>query len=38
MHNRSSRRRREGGGIENVFEEIMAENFADLKKKIGIQV
>ena len=31
-HDRSSRRRKKG--IKNVFEEIMAGNFPDLKKKI----
>ena len=30
MHNRNSRRKREKG-IENIFEEIMAENFPNLK-------
>ena len=32
MHNRNSRRRRERKGIENIFEEIMAENFPNLKE------
>ena len=31
MHNRDPRRRRKA--IENLFEEIMAENFPNLKKK-----
>ena len=36
MQNRDSRRRREKE-IENVFEEIMAENFPNLKKETDIQ-
>ena len=31
MHTRNSRRRRKRKGIENIFEEIMAENFPNLK-------
>ena len=34
MHNRGFRRRRKRKGIENVFEEIMVENFPNLKKDI----
>ena len=37
LHYRGSRRRREKG-IKNVFEEIMAENFPNLKKETNIQV
>ena len=35
-HNRNPRRRRERG-IENIFEEIMAENFPNLKKETNTQ-
>ena len=38
MHYRGPRGRRETEGIENVFEEIMADNFPNLKKEIDIQV
>ena len=39
MHNMGSRRKTETEkGIENVFEEIMAENFPSLKKETDIQV
>ena len=37
MQNRNSRRRREEG-VENVFEEIMAPNFPNLKKETDLQV
>ena len=33
MHNRDSRRRRKRKGDQNIFEEIMAENFTNLKEK-----
>ena len=32
MHNRNSGRRRKRKGIEDIFEEMMAENFPNLKK------
>ena len=32
MHNRNSRRRRKRKGDEHIFEEIMAENFPNLKE------
>ena len=32
MHNKYTRRRRKEQGIENIFEEIMAENFPNLKE------
>ena len=38
MLNRSSRRRRERESVQNVFENIMAENFPNLKKETDIQV
>ena len=39
MHNRDSRRgKKREKGMENIFEEIMAENFPNLKKEINIQV
>ena len=38
MHNRDRRGRRKRKVIENVFEEIMAENFPNLKKETDIQV
>ena len=38
MLNRCSRGKKREKGIENVFEEIMAENFPNLKKETGIQV
>ena len=37
MQNRDSRRRREKG-VENVFEEIMAKYFPNLKKETDIHV
>ena len=37
MHNRDSRRRRKRKGIENIFEEIMAENFPNMKET-GIKI
>ena len=37
MYNRNSRRRRKKKGIENIFEEIMAENFPNLKDA-GIEI
>ena len=37
MHNRDSVRRRKSKGTENVFEEIMSENFPNLKKT-GIKI
>ena len=33
MHNRDPRRRRKRKGDQNAFDEIMAENFPNLKKK-----
>ena len=36
MHNRDPRRRRKRKGIENVFEEIIAENFPNLKKETNV--
>ena len=38
MHNRVQEGEEREKGIENVFEEIMAENFPNLKKEIDIQV
>ena len=38
MHNRDPKRRTKRKGIKNVFEEIMAENFPNLKKETDIQV
>ena len=39
MHNRDTRRRRKRkGGVENVFDEIMAENFSNLKRETDIQI
>ena len=32
MHNKDSRRRRKRKGSENIFEVIMAENFANIKE------
>ena len=32
MHNRDSRRRRKKGMVENILEEIMSENFPNLKE------
>ena len=37
MHNQDSRRRRKRKGIENIFKEIMAENFPNLKET-GIKI
>ena len=37
-HSRDSRRRRKRKGTANVFEEIMAENFPNLKKETDIQI
>ena len=37
MHNRDPRRRKKKGD-QNVFEEIMAENFPNIKKETDIQV
>ena len=34
MYNRNFKRKKRYKGIENVFEEIMAENFPNLKKQI----
>ena len=36
-HNRGSGGEEKEKGIENVFEEIMAENFPNLKKETGIK-
>ena len=38
MHNRGSRRRRVREGDLNVFDELMAENFPNLKKETDNQV
>ena len=38
MHNRDSRRgKKREKGMENIFEEVMAENFPNLKKETHIQ-
>ena len=39
MHNRDSRRgKKREKGMENIFEEIMAENFPNLKKETDVQI
>ena len=38
IHNRNSRRREKEKGIEKLSEEIMAENFPNLKKETNIQI
>ena len=39
MHNRDSRRgKKREKGMENIFEEIMAENFTNLKKETDVQI
>ena len=32
MHNRNSKRRKKEKGIENIFEDIISENFSNLKE------
>ena len=38
MNYRDSRRRREAESVENIFEDITAENFPNLEKETAIQV